>query len=120
MVSIEVSSTHGGKSLVRAKIDEDEMLLARSSNTELNLSYNTDVEFGLICQNNSIWYLNIRDSNHICGDENMFDELSKIEAGHVSFGDAHFPSWMKYDMFFSEEWMNWKNLGPVLRTRPQK
>jgi len=24
----------------------------------------------------------------MCGDESMFDELSKIEAGHVSFGDA--------------------------------
>jgi len=38
---------HGGKSLAREEIDEDEMLLIRSSNTKLSMSYRTNAKFGL-------------------------------------------------------------------------
>jgi len=95
MASSETSLAHDVKSsaddmknLAREEIDEDEMLLAKSSDIELGPNSSTNTEFGLRVQNNSIWYLDTGASNHMCGDENMFDELSKIEAGHFSFGDA--------------------------------
>lgn len=34
---------------------------------------------------NLIWYLDIGASNHICGDENFFVELTKVEVSFVSF-----------------------------------
>ncbi|KAJ1391337.1 hypothetical protein SESBI_36728 [Sesbania bispinosa] len=37
---------------------------------------------------NSVWYLDTGTSNHMCGDEHLFKELSKVEYGSVSFGDA--------------------------------
>jgi len=104
------SSTHDMKNLAREETDDDEMLLTRSSDIELGPNSSTNTEFGLRVQNNSIWYLDTGASNHMCGDESMFDDLSKIKAGHVSFED---------DMFFSKEWTNWDNSGCVLRTRPQ-
>jgi len=88
MASSEASSAHDMKNLVREETDEDEMLLTRSSDIELGPNSSRNTEFGLRVQNNSIWYLDTGASNHMCGDENMFDELSKIEARHVSFGDA--------------------------------
>jgi len=36
---------------------------------------------------NSVWYLDIGASNHMCGDESFFSELTKVEAGLVSCGD---------------------------------
>jgi len=95
MASSEASLAHDVKSsvddmknLAWEEIDEDEMLLTKSSDIELGPNSSTNTEFCLRVQNNSIWYLDTGASNHMCGDENMFDELSKIEAGHVSFGDA--------------------------------
>jgi len=82
------SSVDDMKNLAREEIDEDEMLLTKSSDIELGSNSSTNTEFGLRVQNNSIWYQDTGASKHMCGDENMFDELSKIEAGHVSFGDA--------------------------------
>ena len=38
--------------------------------------------------NNTLWYLDSRASNHMCGHEYLFKEMQKIEDGHVSFGDA--------------------------------
>ena len=49
----------------------------RSSNVELNSGYS----------NSSIWYLDTGASNHMCGEESFFSELTKMEAGFVSFGD---------------------------------
>ena len=40
------------------------------------------------CSDNSVWYLDTGASNHMCRDENFFKELTKVDAGHVSFGDA--------------------------------
>jgi len=39
------------------------------------------------CLNNSVWYLDTEASNHMCGDESFFNELTKVEVGFVSFGD---------------------------------
>jgi len=75
MASSEASSAHDMKNLAREETDEDEMLLTRSSNIELGPNSSTNTEFGLRVQNNSIWYLDTRASNHMCGDENMFDKL---------------------------------------------
>jgi len=36
---------------------------------------------------NSVWYLDTRASNHMCGDESFFNELTKVEARLVSCGD---------------------------------
>ncbi|XP_014506457.1 uncharacterized protein LOC106766225 [Vigna radiata var. radiata] len=36
---------------------------------------------------NSIWYLDTGASNHMCGNKNLFYELTKVEAKFVSFGD---------------------------------
>ena len=36
---------------------------------------------------NSVWYLDTGASNHMCGDESFFNELTKVEAGLVSCGD---------------------------------
>ena len=44
-------------------------------------------EVSLGCLNNSVWYLDTRASNHMCGDESFFSELTKVEAGLVSCGD---------------------------------
>jgi len=88
MVSSEASSAHDMKNLAREETDEDEMLLTRSLDIELGPNSSTNTKFGLRVQNNSIWYLDTGASNHMCRDENMFDELSKNEVGHVSFGDA--------------------------------
>jgi len=43
-------------------------------------------ELSLGCLN-SIWYLDIGASNHMCGDESFFSELTQMEAGVVSCGD---------------------------------
>ena len=34
------------------------------------------------------WYLDTRESIHMCGFKNMFAELDELEIGHVNFGDA--------------------------------
>jgi len=39
------------------------------------------------CLNNSVWYLDTRASNHMCGDESSFNELTKVEDGLMSCGD---------------------------------
>ena len=36
---------------------------------------------------NSVWYLDTRASNHMCGDESFFNELTKVEDILVSSGD---------------------------------
>jgi len=36
---------------------------------------------------NSVWYLDIGASNHMCEDESFFNELTKVEARLVSCGD---------------------------------
>jgi len=36
---------------------------------------------------NSVWYLDTRASNHMCGHESFFSELTKVEAELVSCGD---------------------------------
>ena len=38
--------------------------------------------------NDTLWYLDSRANNHMCGHEYLFKEVQKIEDGHVSFGDA--------------------------------
>jgi len=53
-------------------------MMSRSSGAKLSPSY----------YDNSVWYLDIRASNHMCGDENLFKERTKVEVRHVSFGDA--------------------------------
>jgi len=40
------------------------------------------------CSDNSVWYLDRGASIHMCGDENLFKKLFKVDARHVSFGDA--------------------------------
>jgi len=36
---------------------------------------------------NSVWYLDIGVSNHMCRDEHFFKDLAKVEIEDVSFGD---------------------------------
>jgi len=36
---------------------------------------------------NSVWYLDTRASNHMCGDDSFFSELTQMEVGVVSCGD---------------------------------
>jgi len=36
---------------------------------------------------NSVWYLDTGASNHMCGDESFFSELTQVEVGLVSCGD---------------------------------
>jgi hypothetical protein len=38
--------------------------------------------------NNTEWYLDSGASNHMCGHKHLFEEMRKVEDGHVSFGDA--------------------------------
>ncbi|XP_023516671.1 uncharacterized protein LOC111780482 [Cucurbita pepo subsp. pepo] len=38
--------------------------------------------------NDTLWYLDSRASNHMCDHKHLFKEMQKIEDGHVSFGDA--------------------------------
>ena len=52
------------------------------------MSRRSGAELSPSCSNNSVWYLDTGASNHMCGDENLFKELTKVDAGHVSFGDA--------------------------------
>jgi len=54
----------------------------------LMMSRRSGVELSPSCSDNSVWYLDTGASNHMCGDENLFKELTKVDAGHVSFGDA--------------------------------
>ena len=65
------SSTHDMKNLEREETNKDEILLTRSSDIELGSNSSTNTEIGLHVQNNSIWYLNTRASNHMYGDESM-------------------------------------------------
>lgn len=50
--------------------------------------------FLMMAQNNvssnkdTLWYLDSGASNHMCGREHMFEEIHKIEDGHMLFGDA--------------------------------
>jgi len=52
------------------------------------ISRRSGAELSSSCSNNSVWYLDTGASNDICEDENLFKELTKVDAGHVSFGDA--------------------------------
>ena len=52
------------------------------------MSRRSGAELSPSCSDNSVWYLDTGASNHMCGDENLFKELTKVDAGHVSFGDA--------------------------------
>nr|KYP43697.1 Retrovirus-related Pol polyprotein from transposon TNT 1-94 [Cajanus cajan] len=47
----------------------------------------SEAELDLSCLNNSVWYLDTGASNHMCGEESFFNELIKVKAGFVSFGD---------------------------------
>jgi len=58
--------------------EEGILMMSRRSGAELSSS----------CSDNSVWYVDTGASNHMCGDENLFKELTKVDAGHVSFGDA--------------------------------
>jgi len=58
--------------------EEGILMMSGKSGAELSLSYS----------DNSVWYLDTGASNHMSGDENLFKEFTKVEAGHVSFGDA--------------------------------
>jgi len=58
--------------------EEGKLMMSRRSSVELSPS----------CSDNSVSYLDTGASNHMYGDENFFKELSKVDAGHVSFGDA--------------------------------
>jgi len=58
--------------------EEGILMISRISGAELSLS----------CSDNSVWYLDTGASNHMCGDDNLFKELTKVDAGHVSFRDA--------------------------------
>ena len=52
-------------------------------------------------------------------DENLFKELTKVEAGHVSFGDASkkvVKGW-GYNLVPAEEQPSWRNQIRVLCTR---
>jgi len=53
-------------------------MMSRRSGSELSPS----------CSDNLVWYLDTGASNHMCRDENLFKQLTKVDAGHVSFGDA--------------------------------
>ena len=59
--------------------------------------------------NDTLWYLDSRASNHMCGHEYQFKEMQKIEDGHVSFGDT----------FLAKGWCNGVNLRCLLCIRPQ-
>jgi len=52
------------------------------------MSRRSGAELSPSCSDNLVWYLDTGASNHMCGDENLFKELTKVDAGHVSFGDA--------------------------------
>ena len=58
--------------------EERILIMSRRSGAELSPS----------CSDNSVWYLDTGASNHMCEDENLFKELTKVDVGHVSFGDA--------------------------------
>ena len=45
-------------------------------------------------ENDTMWYLDYGASNHMCDHKHLFREITKIEDGHVSFGDA---SKMKFE-----------------------
>nr|KYP48865.1 Retrovirus-related Pol polyprotein from transposon TNT 1-94 [Cajanus cajan] len=47
----------------------------------------SEAELDSSCLNNSVWYLDTEASNHMCGEESFFNELIKVKAGFVSFGD---------------------------------
>jgi len=57
------------------------------------MSRRSGVELSLSCSDNLVWYLDIGASNHMCEDENLFKELTKVDAGHVSFVDASNQRW---------------------------
>jgi len=52
------------------------------------MSRRSGVELSPSCLDNSVWYFDIGANNHMCKDENLFKELTKVEVGHISFGDA--------------------------------
>lgn len=100
------------KNLLTEEEDEEAgiLMMTQNSETKLRLSCASEVELNLSCVerstvelpssdekseaeidsgflNNSIWYLDTRASNHMCGEESFFNELIKVKAGFVSFGD---------------------------------
>jgi len=58
----------------------------------------------------------------MCRDENLFKELSKVEAKHMLFGDALKVAVKRsrYNLVPIEEWPNWRNQRRVLCIQSQK
>jgi len=62
--------------------------------TNLALEDKTNEGVLLMAQNevninsDTLWYLDLGASNHMCGHGYLFKDIQRIEDGHVSFGDA--------------------------------
>jgi len=52
------------------------------------MSRSLGIEPSPSCSDNLLWYFDTRGSSHMFRDENLFKELTKVKAGHVSFGDV--------------------------------
>ncbi|KAJ1378995.1 Zinc finger, CCHC-type [Sesbania bispinosa] len=75
----------------RAKKKEDEptnFLVEEEDEGLLMVTNIPETEGKPSYSDNSVWYLDTGASNHMCGNERLFKELSKVEYGSVSFGDA--------------------------------
>nr|KYP52959.1 Retrovirus-related Pol polyprotein from transposon TNT 1-94 [Cajanus cajan] len=108
----ELAGEEKGKNLLTEEEDEEAgiLMMTQSSETKLRPSCASEVQLNLSCVerstieppssyekseaeldssclNNSIWYLDTGASNHMCGEESFFNELIKVKAGFVSFGD---------------------------------
>nr|KYP39766.1 Retrovirus-related Pol polyprotein from transposon TNT 1-94 [Cajanus cajan] len=71
------------KNLLTEEEDEEAGILMMTQSSETKLQAELDSS----CLNNSVWYLDTGASNHMCGEESFFNELIKVKAGFVSFGD---------------------------------
>nr|KYP38812.1 Retrovirus-related Pol polyprotein from transposon TNT 1-94 [Cajanus cajan] len=76
-------SEEKGKNLLTEEEDEEAGILMMTQSSETKLQAELDSS----CLNNSVWYLDTGASNHMCGEESFFNELIKVKAGFVSFGD---------------------------------
>nr|KYP37038.1 Retrovirus-related Pol polyprotein from transposon TNT 1-94 [Cajanus cajan] len=77
------------KNLLTKEEDEEAriLMMMQSSETKLRPNEKSEAELDSSCLNNSVWYLDTGASNHMCGEESFFNELIKVKAGFVSFGD---------------------------------
>ncbi|KAE8732520.1 Detected protein of unknown function [Hibiscus syriacus] len=68
------------------KVEENANLVAEEETREdgvLMMTYKSTVP-----DRDTVWYLDTRASNHMCGHKHLFVEMQEIEEGQVSFGDA--------------------------------